>query len=190
MRSPHQPADTNTSSREISEYPGHLGARTRKELVGVTFESGQEDRITRPGRTQHRKQMGEVLAAIDEDLSEVPFGPRNAVVATVDRAVSIPPLPRREEPVIDAMVFPINRRRCRRRGGWRLCFHLSARRRATRCRRFPVASALGETGFLRAPPRAARRPLRRTATRPPRGTPTTGARPCPRVPRTCVRTTS
>ena len=45
MRSPNQPANAHTSLRQISEHHRSLGAGTRKSLVGVTFEVGQENRV-------------------------------------------------------------------------------------------------------------------------------------------------
>ena len=108
VRPPHEPANLNTPLSQISEHLGHFGTGTRESLVGVTFKAGQEDRIAGLGRTQHRIQPGEVLAAVDEDLREVPFGPGDAVVATVDRAVGVPPLLGGEKPVTDTHVSSVN----------------------------------------------------------------------------------
>ena len=101
---PHEPVYANASLHQIAEHSGDLGAGPGESLVGVAFEAGQVDRVAGSGRAQCRVQPGEVLGAVDEDLREVAFGPGNAVVATIDRAVMIAPLSRREEPVIDAHV--------------------------------------------------------------------------------------
>ena len=102
VRSPQQPAHVHTASSSVCEDATYLGARSGEALVAVALPIREEHTVVACERRQCLVQATEILAAVDEHVDAVAFGPSSAVtVSTVDRARLVPPLAWREEPVIE-----------------------------------------------------------------------------------------
>jgi len=102
VRSPQQPADLHPAASGVRKDPADLRVWSGKELVPVALPIREQHTIVTGERRQRVVQATKVRAPVDQHLDAIAVGPSDFVtVPTVDRGRRVPPLGRREEPVIE-----------------------------------------------------------------------------------------